>query len=290
MKTIRDFDYLAPRTVSEAVLLLSKYGEEARFIAGGTDLVPLMKDRVITPKHVIDIKRLSSLDFIKWDDKEGLRIGTLTTIASILKSDVVREKYFSLHEAAESFATTQVRNMATIGGNICRSSPSADTVPSLLSFAAEVKLAGVDGERTVPLEEFFTGPAQNVLDNEILTEIKLPPQKRPCGSAFKKVTRTSEDLAKVNCAVRVVVSEGKCEDIRIALGGVAPTPVRAKKVEQALKGTKINAASIDQAAQKVTEDIAPITDCRSNVGYRVYISQVLIKRLTKEALKRLEEQ
>jgi probable selenate reductase FAD-binding subunit len=290
VKTIREFDYLTPRGVSEAVSLMGKYGEKARFIAGGTDLVPLMKDRVITPRYVIDIKRLSSLDFIRWDDKEGLSIGTLTTIADILKSDVIKQRYYSLHQAAESFGTTQIRNMATIGGNICRSSPSADMVPPLLSFAAEVKLVGLKRERTIPLEDFFTGPGQNVLNNELLTEVKVSIQKRPCGTAFKKVARTSEDLAKVNCAVMVIVSDGKCEDIRIALGGVAPTPVRAKKVEQALRGSRINAGVVEKAIKEVTGDIAPITDCRSNVGYRIHVSQILIKRLVNEALKRLEEQ
>ncbi|MFC2024612.1 FAD binding domain-containing protein [Chloroflexota bacterium] len=287
MKTIKEFDYLAPRAVIEAVSLLRKYEGEARLLAGGTDLVPLMKDRVITPKYVIDMKQISSLDFIRCDEKEGLSIGTLTTIAAILDSDVIREGYYSLYQAAKSFATTQVRNMATIGGNICSSCPSSDMIPPLLSFDAKVKLVGVDGERTVPLEDFFTGPARNVLNNEILTEIKVPPQKRPYGTAFKKVARTSEDLAKVNCAVRVVVSEGKCEDIRIALGGVAPTPVKAKNVEQALKGSEISAMAIDIAIKGVIKDIAPITDCRANVGFRAYISQVLIKRLTNEAIKRL---
>ncbi len=124
MKTLKEFNYLAPQTVAQAVSLLGIYKEEAEVIAGGTDLVALMKDRVITPKYVIDVKPISSLDYIKWDEKEGLSIGALTKICEILNSDVIKEKYFSLYQAAESFGTTQVRNMATIGGNICRSSPA----------------------------------------------------------------------------------------------------------------------------------------------------------------------
>jgi len=288
MKTLKTFDYLAPKTVAEAASLLAEHKEEAKLIAGGTDLLVLMKDRVIMPKYVIDLKPISALDFVKWDEEEGLTIGALTKVSAIANSDVIKEKCFSLYQAAESFGTTQVRNMATIAGNICRSSPSADLVPPLLTFDAEVKLVGVKGERVVPLESFFRGPGENVLDDEILTEIRVPPPKGSYGTAFKKLGRSSEDLAKVNCAVRVVVSNGKCAGIRVALGAVAPTPIRAKKVEQALEGKEMNAEAIDEAAAKVAEDISPITDVRSNVEYRTYVSQVLVKRLINEAIRRSE--
>jgi len=286
VKTLKEFEYLIPQTIAEVASLLGTHQTEAKLLAGGTDLVPLMKDRIITPKCIVDIKKISSLNFIKWDEQEGLRIGSLTPIAAILESDMVKEKCFSLHQAAKSFATTQVRNMATIGGNICRSSPSADTVPPLLSLDAEVTLVGPGGGRTLPLADFFIGPGQNVLDNEILTEIKIAPEKRPSGTAFKKIARTAEDLAKVNCAVKTVISDGKCEDIRIVLGAVAPTPIRAKNVEQALRGKKIDAQTMEDATQRVEEDISPIADCRSNAGYRVHASRVLIKRLINESITR----
>ena len=283
MKTLKEFNYLTPQTVAQAVSLLGTYKGEARVIAGGTDLVALMKDRAVTPKYVIDVKPISSLGYIEWDERGGLSIGALTKICEILNSDVIKEKYFSLHQAAESFGTTQVRNMATIGGNICRSSPSADTVPPLLAFDARVKLVGPKGERTVLLADFFTGPGENVLDNEILTEIKVPPLQRPYGTAFKKVARSSEDLARVNCAVKIVISDGKCEDVRIAFGTVAPTPIRAKKVEQALQGKEISAKVIEKAAGKVAKDITP----QSDVEYKIYICRTLIKRLINEAITRL---
>jgi len=287
LKTLKEFNYLIPQTVAEAASLLAGHKKEAKIIAGGTDLLVMMKERTITPKYVINIKSISAVDFVKWDEKEGLSIGALTMVSTIANADVIKEKCFSLYEAAESFGTTQVRNMATIGGNICRSSPSADLVPPLLAFDAEVKLVGVGGERVVPLESFFLGPGENVLKNEILTEIRVPPPKGLYGTAFKKLGRSSEDLAKANCAVRIAVTDGKCEDVRIALGAVAPTPIRAKKAEQALKGKKINAKAIDEAAAKVAEDIAPITDVRSNVEYRTYVSQILVKRLINKAIKRL---
>jgi len=311
MKTPEEFIYLAPQTVAEATSLLGTYKEGAKVLAGGTDLLPLMKDRVITPKYVIDIKPISSLEYIHWDEKEGLSIGALTKITDILDSSLIREKFYCLHQAAESFGTTQVRNMATIAGNICRSSPSADTVPPLLVFDAQVRLVkqkgaakegfiatigdvGVKstesgGERMVPLDKFFTGPGQNVLAGEVLTEIKVPPLPERCGTAFKKLARSAEDLAKVNCAVRISVTDGKCRDIRIALGGVAPTPVRARKVEESLIGKKISAEVIESAVEKVTEDVAPIDDVRSNAKYRTYISRILIKRLIGEAIERIGE-
>lgn len=289
MKTLKEFTYLAPQSVAEVVSLLGTHKQEAKLLAGGTDLIILMKDRVIMPKYVIDIKTLSALDKVKWDKKEGLTIGALTRISTILDSDVIKEKYFSLHQAAESFGTNQVRNMATIGGNICRSSPSADMVPPLLVFDAEVRLVGPERERTIPLAEFFTGPGGNVLKNEILTEINTPPQKESYGTAFKKLGRTSEDLAKINCAVKIVITDGKYKDVRIALGAVAPKPIRAKTVEQALVGKKTSSKVIEEAVSKLIEDIAPITDVRSNAEYRTYVSQILIKRLINEAMARLGE-
>jgi CO/xanthine dehydrogenase FAD-binding subunit len=192
--------------------MLAQYKEEANLIAGGTDLLVRMKERTKKPKYVINIKPILALDFVKWDENEGLTIGALTSVSTILNSDVIKEKCFALHEAAESFGTTQVRNMATIGGNICRSSPSADLVPPLLALDAQVKLVGAKGERVVPLEGFFRGPGENMLANEILTEIRVPPQKDSYGTAFRKLGRSSEDLAKVNCAVRIVVANGKCEE------------------------------------------------------------------------------
>lgn len=287
MNTIKNFNYLAPESAEEAVALLAKYGKEAELIAGGTDLLVSMKNKEVTPKYLIDIKTIPDLNYIHCDENEGLKIGALTEISTVRNSNLIKQRYFSIYEAAESFGTTQVGNMATIGGNICRSAPSADMVPPLLTFDSELKLVGPGGERIVLLEDFFTGPGENVLNNEILTEIKVPSQKEPYGTAFEKIKRTSEDLAKVNCAVKIVINNsGKCEDVRIALGAVAPTPIRARKVEEALIGKNMDDSVIEKAPEKVVEDIAPITDIRSNVEYRTHVSKVLIKRLIKRAMER----
>jgi carbon-monoxide dehydrogenase medium subunit len=287
LKTLGEFDYVRPESVAEVGSFLKAHQDVTRLIAGGTDLITLMKDRVLVPKYVLDVKSLPGLDTVRWSKREGLTMGTLTTITTLLETEVIRDKYVSLYESAASFGTTQVRNMATVGGNICRSSPAADIVPPLLVFDSTVKLVGPGAERTVPLGEFFTGPGRNVLKNEMLTEIHIPPHKEPYGTAFRKMGRTSEDLAQVNCAVKVVVADGTFEDVKIALGAVAPTPVRARTVEQALIGQETSAELIKEAANKATKDISPISDNRASAEYRKHVTPILVRRLITEAITRI---
>jgi CO/xanthine dehydrogenase FAD-binding subunit len=287
MKTMQPFQYYRPQSVSEAVSLLGSLGDNAKMLAGGTDLISQMMDRLVTPEHVIDLKPITGLDFIKYEEDSGLRIGALTTISEILNSEIIKDKFSSLYQAAKSFGTTQVRNMATIGGNICRSSPSADMVPPLITFDAQIRLIGSQGERTIPLHTFFTGAGTNVLKNEILAEILLPLQKGEYGTAFLKLARTAEDLAKVNCAVKIVMEKGICRDIKIALGAVASTPIRALSVEKALIKTSCDDKTVHDMAEKITADIKPISDVSSNIAYRVYISKIMIARLITEALTKL---
>ena len=285
-KTMKEFRYFSPKIVPEAVSILSKLDGKAKVLAGGTDLLPLMKQRAITPGSVVNIKKIPGLAYIR-EDAEGLKIGALTTIADIKESDLIKQKCLSLHEATKKFGTPLVRNMATIGGNICRSSPSADTVPPLMAFDAEVKLVGSKGERRLVLEDFFTGPGENVLKQELLTEIIIPKKEDRYGTAFEKIGRSSADLAKLNCAVKITVGGSRCDDIRIALGAVADKPIRAKKAEQAIKGKTISDEAIEAAAQKVTGDIATITDVRSTAVYRTEVSKVLVRRLIKRAVERI---
>jgi carbon-monoxide dehydrogenase medium subunit len=284
-KRLKEFQYSSPTTVVEAVLILKDYASKTKVLAGGTDLLSLMKLRVVTPEYIVNLKEIAGLDYIRKEGSE-LRIGALTTIATILASDLIKQHCFSLYEAATVFATPQIRNMATIGGNICRSSPSADMLPPLMTFNAELKLAGAKGERRVFLENFFTGAGQNVLDQEILTEIVVPLQAGQYGTAFAKLTRNSVDLAKVNCAVKITVSGGRCVDSIIALGAVADRPIRAKRVEMCIKGQETTDEVIEESAQKVIEDITPITDVRSTAEYRARVSLVLVKRAIKQALER----
>ena len=286
-KKIRGFKYFSPTTLDEAVSILKDYNGRAKVLAGGTDLLPMMKLWAVTPEYIVSLKRIAGLDYIREEGKE-LRIGALTTISRVLASDFIKRRCLSLYEAAASFATPQVRNMATIGGNICRSSPSADIVPPLMSFGAELRLVGAKGERQVLLEDFFTGAGQNILDGEVVSEIVIPLPGEQCGTTFIKLTRNSVDLAKVNCAVKITVSDGRCKDIRIVLGAVADKAVRARKAEQAIKDEEIKDEVIEGAAQKVIEDITPITDARSTAEYRAQVSKVLVKRAIKQASERAE--
>lgn len=283
---IKKFGYFSPMKLEEAITLLEKYGKRAVILSGGSDLLVDLKYRLAAPEYVINIKNIPEMGRIQETRDAGLSIGALATIAKMSESQIIKQKYLSLHQATtEAFHSWQIRNTATIGGNICRSSPASDTVPPLMVYDAQVKLVGPKGERKVRLEEFFIGDGQNVLDREILTEVIIPPQKGSSGTAFLSLKRTSVDLCKLNCAVKVVMKNNRCDDIRIVLGAVAPTAVRAKRAEEALRGKEASDENIENAARKVPEDISPITDGRSTAEYRRQVSQVVVKRLIKQAVR-----
>ena len=284
-KTMKQFGYFSPMTLDEAISILKKLEGKAEILAGGTDLLPQMKLRTITPEYVISIKDLKDLDYIREEDN-CLKIGALTTISTIGESQLVKRKCFSIYEATKTFGTPQVRNMATVGGNLCRSSPSADMVPPLMTFDAKVTLNGPKGERKVSLEDFFTGPGENLLQGRILTEITVVVPEQKYGTAYGKITRSSSDLAKVNCAVKIILSGSRCDDIRIVLGAVASTPLRARQAELSVRGKEISEEVIEIGAQKAIGEIAPITDVRSTAEYRARVSQVLVGRLIRLAIER----
>jgi CO/xanthine dehydrogenase FAD-binding subunit len=271
--------YFQPKRVSDAVSLLASYGEQAKILAGGTDLLILMRSRALRPECVIDITRIPELDYISYQDGDGLRIGALTTLRAVELSKVVKDKYLVLYEAVQQMGSTQVKNMGTVAGNLCRASPAADTAPPLLVLEAEVTIAGPIETRIVPLESFFIGPGQTVLKHyEMVTEIVVPGPPTGTGMAFLRATRVSADLAKVNVASAVTVKDGAYEDVRIALGGVAPTPIRARKAEELLKGEKLGDGIVQEVAEMAATEIRPIDDVRSTAEYRKELSKVLVRR------------
>ena len=284
-RRLKPFTYFAPTTIEEALSVLSEHDGKALFFAGGTDLVSMMKLRKITPEALVNLKGIAGLDTIR-KDGAVLRIGPLTTIASIQASELIREEFLSLHETTKGFATPQIRNMATIGGNICRSSPCANTPPPLMTLGAEVRLVGQKGERFVKLEDFFTGAGENTLDREVLAEIVVPLPKNSCGTAFMELTRNSSDVSKVTCAVCISIRDGKCEEAKIVLGSVADRIVRAKKAEEVLTGSEINDQVVEEATENIVPNIAPITDARSEAEYRREVSKVLVKRTIRLAAER----
>lgn len=281
--------YFQPETVTEAMSLLVRYGEEAKILAGGTDLLVLMRSRSVVPKCVVDITGLPGLDYIKKEKTDTLKIGALATLRAVELSDLVKEEYPLLNEAVTRMANTQIRNMATVVGNICRASPSADTAPPLLALEASVEISGPDESRIVPLESFFTGPGETILKpSEMVTEILVPKLRTNTGTAFLRATRVAADLAKVSAASVVMVEDGTCKVARIALGGVAPTPIRARNSEDLLMGNKLDDRVIEEAASLAVEESKPISDVRSTEEYRREICKVLVSRAIKTSLERAQ--
>ena len=285
-RRLPELDYLAPKTIGEALSLLSQYKGKARLIAGGTDLIPQLKGRGIEPlQYIIDLKDIPDLDYINYDEAKGLAIGALATIKAVLDSTVIRDKFSVLSQAAENMASPQVRNRGTIAGNICNAVPSADSAVALLVLEARLKLVGPKGERVVKIEDFFTGPNQTTLDGEILTEIQVPtPPPNSKGVYLKLGPRKAMDLAIVGVAVLVVPDNGKFQDVRIALESVAPTPLRAKKAEAALKGQAFDDKLIEKAADVAASEAKPIDDHRASAEYRRDMVEVLVKRAIKQAI------
>lgn len=281
------FNYLAPKTMDEALSLLSQYKGRAKIIAGGTDLVPNMKRREAKAlQYIIDIKGIPNLDYIKYDEGSGLTFGALTTIHAIETSPIIQEEFSVLAQATYSMASTQVRNRGTVAGNICNGAPSADMAPALLTLEAELKLVSHTGERTVDIDDFFIGPSETVItDEELLREIQVPtPPLNSEGVYLKLTPRRSMDLAIVGVAVVVILEDGICKDIRIALGAVAPTPMRAKRAEDIIKGQRLNDEVTERAARIAAEECRPISDHRASAQYRSEMVKVLTKRAINQAI------
>ncbi len=271
------FEYFAPSTLEEALDLLSKFGKDAKVLAGGTDLIVKMKMRVYEPKYIINIKRIKGLNYIE-EDKKEVRIGALTTWRQLEKSDIIRKNFPALYDAVKVMAGVQIRNMATIGGNLCNASAAADGAPPLLVYDAKVKLVSKSGEKIVPLTEFFTGPGKTVMrPDELLVEIIVPKAEPGTGSAFIKVARTAMDLAKISAATAVRVEDGIIKWVRIAIGSAAPTPIRARKTEEALLGKQFTQEVIRENVKIVAEEISPIDDVRSTAKYRRLVSKVIVE-------------
>jgi len=282
-----EYEYYEPRSLKEALELLDRYGDQARILAGGTDLLVKMKARLVEPRVVINVKKINGLRYIV-EDGGQVRIGALTRLRDVENSELVKKYIPALHDAVKSMGSIQIRNMATIGGNLCNASPAADTAPPLLVHNAKVVLSSVGGDRVLPLAEFFKGPGLTVLKpNELLREIIV--EKSIAGSsAFKKVSRVAVDLAIASAAVYVEVEDGFIRNARIALGSVAPKPLRAVKTESLLRGLRIDSREVLNALKTIDEEISPITDVRSTAEYRRYVSKVLVLDALEVAYARLK--
>ena len=283
------FERLKPTSIGEAVSLLSEHGEKARIVAGSTDILVQMKKRVTLPEYLINIEGIQGLDYIVYDKEDGLRIGPLTPISSIEKSSLIKSRYHALYQAAGKMGTPLIRAKATIGGNLCNAAPSADTAPPLIVMGAIVKIKGTEGSANVSLEDFFTGPGMTVLmGRKVLTDIRIPNLPPNSGSVYLKHTRAKgHDLAAVGVAALVVMNEEIIKDVKISLGAVAPTPIRAKKAEDLLKGKRPDDAVLQESGEAAALESRPIDDVRSSAGYRRKIVAVLVKRAVGQAIQQV---
>jgi carbon-monoxide dehydrogenase medium subunit len=282
----QEFEYLAPKTLNEALSLLDDYKDEnARILAGGTDLLVKMKTIDLKTDYLINVKNIPELNFI--DTADGLKIGAAVPLSHIERIGKVKEKYPALYEGIKSMAAIAVRNMGTIAGNICNASPAADTVPSLIAYGAKVKLVSKRGERTVLVEDFIAGVGKTIIgSDELITQVNIPEMNKNSGSAFSKKGRVKADIAKINLAVYLEREGSICKDCKIVLGSVAVRAIRAKEAEGLLKGQAISASLIGKIAKKASEEIKPIDDIRSSAEYRSEIAQVIVEDTVKIAWER----
>jgi carbon-monoxide dehydrogenase medium subunit len=290
IRRLPSFEYHAPASIQEALECLCQCAGKAKVLAGGTDLLISMKKREQVPEHLINLKGIKGLNAIRYDEKQGLAIGGLATVGDIERSQIVKEKFTALWDAVNVMAAPQVRNLGTIGGNLCSAVPSADTAPPLITLGASVRLLGTNGERSVPVEFFFKGPGESVLKaDEILVEVLVPnPPENSGGAYFKLMRRNAMDLALVGAAVFLRINKDKkvCQEARIALGAVAPTPMRAPKAEQVLLGRAVNEETAKEAGNTARLEAKPISDIRASEAYRRDMVGVLTKRAIMAALDR----
>ncbi len=284
---IPEFEYVSPQTLQEACALLVQYGDSAKVLAGGSDLLVKMKDGLMKPAYLVSLKNLDSLKAIRYEIGTGVIIGARATHNEVMNNSILQEKYRSVCEAAHSMAANQIRNIGTVGGNLVNAVPSADIPPILIALDAQVRIVGTGGERAVPLEDFFLGPGKTVLENgEILAEIIIPDQPTTGSNYIKYALRRAGALAVAGVASSVTVSDGTCHDVRIVLGAVAPTPMRARQAENVLRGKKISQELIDEAGKVAGAESKPISDIRGSIEYRRNLVDVLTRRSLNAAIEK----
>jgi CO/xanthine dehydrogenase FAD-binding subunit len=282
------FDYVKPKGIEEALNLLGSHDEgKVRVFAGGTDVIPKLKGRLIkVPEVLVDLKGIPDLHYLVYEERSGLRIGALATIFEVAHSPFVKQGFAMLSQAANAIASTQVQNRGTIVGNICNAVPSADSASALLCLGAKVVCVGKDGEREVDIGSFFTGPNKTALNmGEMVKEIQIPRMSVGSKGVYLKLSpRSKMDLAVVGVGAMVVKEDGVFKGVKIGLGAVAPTPMRARKAEGVLIGSKVSDEVIERAAKVASEESKPIDDHRASAKYRRMMVEVLVRRAIRQCL------
>lgn len=280
-----DFSYYAPQTVQEACSLLAQFGSAAKLLSGGTDLMVKMKHGVVSYEVLVSLKQLNEMKAIKHQEGKGVVIGARVTHNELVNSTVLNEKYLSISEAAHQMASNQIRNIGTVGGNIANAVPSADLPPILIALGATITVLGSNGERTLLLEDFFTGPGRTVLDQtEIITHFTIPDQSTTGSNYIKFGLRSSGSLAVVGVASAVTMEGNIVKDARIALGAVAPVPMRAKQAEALLIGKDYSEELLEQVGVVASKECSPISDIRGSEEYRRDMVRIFTKRSLQAAI------
>ena len=280
------FDYSSPKTLAEAISLLKQLGSEAKILAGGQSLIPLMKLRLAAPKHLIDLNGITDLSYIRENDGH-LAIGAMTRESDLDSSDLIRKKYPIIADTAAVIGDPLVRNRATVGGNLAHADPANDHPATMLALGTEVVATGPKGTRTIPIGGFFTGLFTTALAaDEILTEIRVPIPPARSGGAYLKVERKVGDFAAAAVAAQVTLDGNTCKRVGIGLTNVGVTPIRAARAEKALQGKAADDRNIQEAARIAAEEAEPTEDLRGSVDYKRAVIRVLTARALHQAIAR----
>ena len=284
------FEYLEPTTLGECIEMLGHYGSEARLLAGGTDLVVKLRSGTLRPRVVITLGLIKELRILKRDNDGSVEIGAMQTLREVERADLLRHDFDLIRRGAGCVSSMQVRNVATLGGNSCNASPAADTVPGMIAAGAQALIMGKEGERMLPLEEFFLGPGQTALrGDEILTGFRMPARPPHSGGCYKKFAIRGEvDLAIVGVAVSLVLGEDGhyIKEARIVLGAVGPTPLRSRKAEEILSGQHAKKDLFIEAARIAAEESKSISDQRASAQYSKEMVRVWTRYALEEAFRK----
>ncbi len=288
------FEYLKPKSIDEAISLMESHGERARYIAGGTDILVKIKEKKVLPDFLISLRHIPEMAYIHYEEARGiLRIGGMTTHRMLEKSSLIRRRYPILSDAVDNIGSVQIRNVATIGGNIVNAVPSADGAIPLITLGAQIRMRGPKGERAMELVDFFIGPGQTLLEHgEIVLEFVVPKLPSYTGMAYCKHTRRAAmELPILGVAVLLSLEDDgiTCSEARIGLGVLAPTPMRALSAEKILKGEKVEDALLEKAGKVAAEECKARDSVRGEAWYRRAMVETLVKRLGKLCLERAKE-
>jgi carbon-monoxide dehydrogenase medium subunit len=281
---ISDFNYLKPGSLKEALVMFAEH-DDCKVICGGQSLLIVMRQGMLAPEYLLDIKHVKELDYIRFDKKDGLKIGATTPHRAVEKSDVVKQNYPVLVAMENKLASIQVRNWGTIGGNLAHADPAGDPAPVLIALKATIKVGSAKGERTMPLEDFFVDYFETTLqEGELVLEVQVPVCEPKTGAAYQKFNLLESDMGVIGAAAAITLNGGgKCKDVRVVLGNAGPKPIRVKRVEELLIGKTLNEGLFAEAGTIASEDCEPVADIHASEEHRRHLLGVLTKRMLQRA-------